>query len=62
MAIGSTSKIIAATVTYPYQVIKTRLQQRNTPNNLIEDTAVIKSNHYSNTIDCMKQIWRYFEY
>ena len=28
MITGSTSKILASTVTYPYQVIKSRLQQR----------------------------------
>lgn len=28
---GAVSKVIATTVTYPYQVVKARLQQRNSP-------------------------------
>ena len=56
MTLGVVSKIIAASVTYPYQVIKSRLQQRDI---LVHEQLQAK---YSGTIDCLRQIYRYYVY
>lgn len=56
--IGGASKIIAATITYPYQVVKSRLQQRG--NMLVVEVAGKGSAtvaKYAGTIDCLRNIW-----
>ena len=52
MTLGVVSKIIAASVTYPYQVIKSRLQQRDV---MVQEQLQAK---YRGTIDCLRQIYR----
>jgi solute carrier family 25 folate transporter 32 len=50
VVIGGVSKVVASTITYPYQVIKSRLQQR----------AILNQGppKYSGMIDCIFKIWR----
>ena len=48
LLLGGVSKIIASTTTYPYQVIKSRLQQRG-------DKGVYK---YKGTLHCATSLWR----
>lgn len=45
LSFAAISKLIAAAATYPYQVIRTRLQDQN--------------HNYKGTWDCIKQTWRY---
>jgi solute carrier family 25 folate transporter 32 len=47
LAIGAMAQVFASTTTYPYQVIKARLQQGG-PNAL----------HYTGTWDCIQKIIR----
>ena len=48
LAIGACSKIVATTVTYPYQVVKSRLQQRHPGG----------ARPYKGTIDCLAKIFK----
>lgn len=51
---GATSKVFASTVTYPFQVIKTRLQQRH-----LDTGAVLQSTQrYRGVVDCVAKTWR----
>lgn len=50
MTMGGAAKIIASTVTYPYQVIKSRLQQRD---------EVLNNPRYKGVIHCTKSILKY---
>lgn len=45
LAFAAVSKLIAAAATYPYQVVRARLQDHH--------------HRYSGTWDCIKQTWRY---
>lgn len=45
LTFAAISKLIAAAATYPYQVIRARLQDHHL--------------HYEGTWDCIKQTWRY---
>jgi solute carrier family 25 folate transporter 32 len=70
LLLGSTSKVVAATVTYPYQVIKSRMQQRE----FIEASQIPKvsfggvtvgkidvsssARRYDGMLDCMVKIFR----
>ena len=53
MLIGSSSKVIAATVTYPYQLIKSRLQQRQM------SASILQTREYRSTTDCFIQIMKH---
>ena len=64
LLLGSTSKIIAATVTYPYQVIKSRMQQREIlestklPSVSLGQSPAIGGRRYNGMLDCMVKIYR----
>lgn len=69
IVIGGASKIVASIATYPYQVVKTRLQQRDLPiaridvKNSIEpsvasDKPTKTVPRYNGAIDCALKIWR----
>lgn len=45
LAFAAVSKLIAAAATYPYQVVRARLQDHH--------------HRYNGTWDCIKQTWRY---
>jgi len=59
LAMGAVSKMIASTATYPLQVIKARLQQRNQSVELTEagDLAVVRR-EYGGVADCVARIFR----
>lgn len=50
MTMGGAAKIIASVVTYPYQVIKSRLQQRD---------QVLNTPRYQGVIHCARSILKY---
>ena len=59
VVIGGVSKIAAATVTYPYQVVKARLQQREALP--AEESLALRRKtkpKYSGTIDCLWKIYK----
>ena len=69
IVIGAAAKILASTLTYPYQVVKSRLQQRDpvvsnssTGNNGFERGGVVTKEvvqpRYTGTWDCVMKIWR----
>ena len=60
LSAGAISKIIASSMTYPLQVIKSRLQQRSYTNELTElgKTKLVKRQYYG-IIDCIKKMYKY---
>lgn len=59
MTLGGMSKIVATSVTYPYQVIKSRLQQRESfthDNHHID--GLIRTHRYRTTMECVEHMWR----
>ena len=56
--IGGISKIIASTITYPYQLIKSKLQQREVIDILTKERVL----RYTSTYDCMIKVWRLLLY
>lgn len=58
MAMGVTSKLFASTLTYPYQVIKTRLQQRGVERIVSNSSSkmVVREQRYSGVVDCATSI------
>lgn len=62
-ALGFMSKLVAATTTYPYQVVKSRLQQREVlvaAETGTGTSSVLRAQaKYRGTLDCMRQIVRY---
>ena len=53
--LGGFSKVVASTVTYPYQLVKSRLQQRE----VFSEALNTWKPKYAGTIDCFLQIWRF---
>lgn len=69
LLLGSTSKVVAATVTYPYQVIKSRMQQREfleAPKipkvslgmNIGQINVSESTRRYNGMLDCILKIYR----
>ena len=59
LSMGAVSKIIASTITYPIQVIKSRLQQRNQTAEISATGEVeIVTREYKGVIDCAGRIWK----
>jgi hypothetical protein len=50
MTMGGAAKVIASVVTYPYQVIKSRLQQRD---------QVLNTPRYQGVMHCARSILKY---
>lgn len=60
LTMGAVSKVIASTVTYPLQLIKSRLQQRTQITELTIDGEIqIVRREYSGVMDCVRRIWRH---
>jgi len=58
LSMGAVSKIVATTVTYPLQVIKSRLQQRSQTTELSATGEVqIVRRKYTGVKDCARKIW-----
>lgn len=60
VVIGAAAKIFASTLTYPYQVVKSRLQQRD-PVVSVSDkhfSEEVAQPRYRGTLDCVQKIWR----
>eukprot|EP00602_Paraphysomonas_sp_CaronLab_P003291 CAMPEP_0185020532 /NCGR_PEP_ID=MMETSP1103-20130426/3135_1 /TAXON_ID=36769 /ORGANISM="Paraphysomonas bandaiensis, Strain Caron Lab Isolate" /LENGTH=225 /DNA_ID=CAMNT_0027551481 /DNA_START=391 /DNA_END=1068 /DNA_ORIENTATION=+ len=57
MVIGGTAKIVAATVTYPYQVVKSRLQQRSEIT-VSSTGSRVEVPKYTGSVDCIRSILR----
>lgn len=59
LTMGAISKVIASTTTYPLQVIKSRLQQRNQVVELTDaGEVVIVKREYAGVFDCVTRIWK----
>jgi len=60
MITGAASKILASTVTYPYQVIRSRLQQRDSGVAASAGTGAGAGAgpKYTGTLDCALKIWK----
>lgn len=57
LAMGAASKMIATTVTYPIQLIKSRLQQRSQVMELtLSGEVEVLERHYSGVVDCIQKI------
>jgi hypothetical protein len=54
LLMGGASKVIASTLTYPFQLIKTRMQQRDNPNTMTP--------RYRGMTDCIVHTYRFFVY
>ena len=52
--IGGSSKVAASIITYPYQLIKSKMQQKD----LMDSSGNARIARYSGTWDCVMQIWR----
>jgi hypothetical protein len=55
LLLGGSSKVLASTITYPYQLVKSKLQQRDGVNAV----TLLQERRYDGTWDCVKKVWRY---
>eukprot|EP00560_Eucampia_antarctica_P001794 CAMPEP_0197841654 /NCGR_PEP_ID=MMETSP1437-20131217/46304_1 /TAXON_ID=49252 ORGANISM="Eucampia antarctica, Strain CCMP1452" /NCGR_SAMPLE_ID=MMETSP1437 /ASSEMBLY_ACC=CAM_ASM_001096 /LENGTH=217 /DNA_ID=CAMNT_0043451445 /DNA_START=1137 /DNA_END=1787 /DNA_ORIENTATION=- len=60
LAMGALSKVLASSVTYPIQLMKSRLQQRKQGIEICTMTGEIKvvKRQYSGIMDCASKIWK----
>ena len=64
LAMGATSKVIASTVTYPIQVIKSRMQQRSQGLEIVMKDGVttnlqsFEGREYKSVVECVQRIWK----